>query len=137
MEQKYQTWIDSYNQKFPDFRGTCELSTNYMLETFPELVRVRGFVHHVLSVKPSEHWWLEDVTGNIIDPTAKQFVCIIKYEKWDEKQDEPTGKCLNCGNYCYHGQSTCSKRCTKEFKTSLTPQIDIPSPIPCFGEKGD
>lgn len=31
----------------------------------------------------------------------------------------PTGKCPNCGNFCYEGNYLCSGKCTKEYMTYL------------------
>jgi len=125
MKQKYQIWINKYTQNHHNIRGMCAQATKEMAKEFPELKRVRGFVHHILSTKPSEHWWLKDIDDNIIDPTSKQFGGIIEYTEWDEEQEEPTGKCHNCGNYCYNGQATCSDRCAKEFAASLKPSTSL------------
>ena len=119
MKQEYQTWTDKYNREHTTTHGQCDKATKEMLEAFPELIRARGHVQPALSAKPCEHWWLKDDTGNIIDPTAKQFGYILEYEEWNEGAEEPTGRCLNCGNYCYHGRSTCSDVCYEEFVASL------------------
>ena len=116
---RYTKWIDDYNREHQNIRGKCAQVTSEMAIVFPELIRVRGFVHHILSEKPSEHWWLKNNDGKIIDPTAKQFGGILEYEEWDEEQEEPTGKCLNCGTHCYHGSATCTDECRKEFAASL------------------
>jgi len=116
---KYHTWIDEYSKKHPNTRGMCAHATEEMQKVFPELVRVRGHVYNILNNKSSPHWWLKDDVGNIIDPTAKQFGGILEYDEWDETKEEPCGKCLNCGEYCYDNRFTCSDICAKEFAASL------------------
>jgi hypothetical protein len=119
IKQRYKEWITKYNQKHKRVYGLCAQATLEMAAAFPELQRVRGFAHDGLNGKPSEHWWLKDGDNTIIDPTGKQFLCIVEYEEWDEEREEPTGKCLNCGAYCYHGQHSCTEECAEEFAASL------------------
>lgn len=115
MKQKYKKWISNYNQLNPDTYGMCTKATQQFLKEFPELKRVRGHVESVLSCKPLPHWWCVDPDGEIVDPTAKQFECITRYIKWDESQPEPTGKCPNCGEYCYDHKFVCCDACAEEY----------------------
>jgi hypothetical protein len=117
--KKYTDWI---RRNVSDPIGKCIEYTEKMAADFPELTIVRGHYHcQYWGVR--EHWWLIDERGNIIDPTANQYPsqgagC---YTPWSEGNDEPTGKCLNCGAYSYHGSATCSAECfealCKYFKT--------------------
>lgn len=115
MKEKYKEWITNYNQSHPDTYGLCAKATKEFLSTFPELKRVRGHVESVLSTKQLPHWWCVDSDGEIVDPTAKQFGYISKYIEWDETQDEPTGKCPNCGELCYDYRFTCCDSCASEY----------------------
>lgn len=56
----------------------------------------------------------------IVDPTKQQFPSRGNgvYIEWDESEDEPSGKCLDCGGYVYSGDVFCSDNCriaTAEF----------------------
>lgn len=115
--EKYDHWIKE-NVKNP--KRQCEQITLKMKKTFPELIRVRGFYCPFLETK-MQHWWLKTKEGNIIDPTKEQFSSnrYFHYEEWKEGDKEPTGKCLNCGEYCYDSNQCCSKKCYKEFVESL------------------
>lgn len=100
--------------------GQCAKATEIMNNDFPELVRVRG--HYNCPIWGlREHWWLTTPEGNIIDPTARQFPSkgFGDYTPWDESREEPTGTCPNCGGYAYNGNTTCSEKCFKEYKTYL------------------
>jgi len=110
----YQNWIDK-NVEIP--QNNCESYSQDMLDTFPELIRVRGhYDEPCIGKRP--HWWLKTKDGLIVDPTAEQFSgpkLYYFYEEWDESQPEPTGKCPNCGGYCYDGLYVCSDKCEKEY----------------------
>ena len=111
MDQKYRDYIqDKYSTRDLAY-GKCAEATLNMQKIFPKLVRVRGHVDcSIRGMK--EHWWLKD-EDTIIDPTALQFMIMSssQYKEWDETAPEPTGKCGNCGDYCYNGDYTCSDRC--------------------------
>ncbi len=112
----YQEWIDQVDETC----GTCKTVTKKMAEEFPELRRVRGHYHCWIWGKRA-HWWLIEPGDEVIDPTADQFPSKgqERYEEWDEGQPEPTGKCLNCGEYCYNGDQVCSERCHVDFLAHL------------------
>jgi len=112
----YDEWIKGV--KHP--RGRCAEVTLQMQEEFPKLERVRGHYHcWIWGVR--EHWWLTDPDGRIIDPTVAQFPSKGKgtYVPWDEDDEEPTGKCLNCGEYVYDG-NFCNDTCRRAFMADLT-----------------
>lgn len=115
MNLSYKEWIDH----LPDnVTSQCAERTLEMQKQFPKLIRVRGFYHCPRWGK-SSHWWLKTKDNQIIDPTAKQFCAGGIYEEHDESQPEPTGKCPNCGEYCYDNKSLCSKVCEKQYITYL------------------
>jgi len=107
---KYQKWIE---ENVIEAYGKCTEVTLKMVEEFPELTRVRGHFDCPNRGR-SEHWWLT-LGSDIIDPTISQFIKFSdkQYEPWDESAPEPTGKCGNCGAYCYDGSYVCSDRCEK------------------------
>ena len=115
MNEKYKEWILNYNHLNPDTYGMCREATQQFSNDFPELKRVRGHVESALSSKLLPHWWCVDPNGNIIDPTAKQFDYITRYIELDKSQPEPTGKCPNCGEYCYDNDFTCCESCESEY----------------------
>lgn len=111
--QKYLDWITIH---VTNPLGTCASVTTTMRDAFPELVRVRG--HYICPIwGPREHWWLKDSDGNVIDPTATQFPSrgTGDYKEWDNSQPEPTGRCPNCGGYCYNNSTCCSDKCGHEY----------------------
>lgn len=108
---------DAWNLDSIEACGQCAVHTELMAEEFPELTRVRGHYHcPIWGVR--EHWWLT-LNGHVIDPTAAQFPSKGHgdYVPWVEGAAEPTGMCLNCGDYCYG--TSCCEECTSEFASSL------------------
>lgn len=120
MNQKYEKWINAFQKENPKTRGLCTTATLSMVKKFPELTRVRGHVEDALCLKPIEHWWCVDSEDNIIDPTATQFSVILSYTKRNENLREPTGKCPNCGNYCYNNHFCCCNKCEREYASYLS-----------------
>ncbi len=100
----------------PDPVGRCAEATAAMAAAFPELTRVRGHVYN-LAWGRREHWWLTAPDGTIVDPTAAQFPggVIHPYEPWDEGSPEPTGRCPNCGGYCYESRYCCCDDCDAAY----------------------
>jgi hypothetical protein len=94
----------------------CRVYVELMREDFPELRVVRG--HYICPTWGKRaHWWLSTDQGDIVDPTAAQFPShgCGDYEVWEEGAEEPTGKCMNCGEYCYGGKAVCSDTCATEL----------------------
>lgn len=115
-ENEYRAWIDNINV---DVTNRCAEYTLQMQAAFPELIRVRGHYYHpLLGARP--HWWLKTPSGEIVDPTARQFFTGGNYDEWDESEPEPTGKCVNCGEFCYDGRSMCSNECSRSYIEFLT-----------------
>lgn len=118
MNSNYKKWIETNIKN--EGLGQCKEATVQMKECFPELTRIRG--HYYCPIwGEREHWWLTTPQGEIIDPTVAQFPSkgIGHYEPWNESKKEPTGKCPNCGDYCYNGKTVCSDRCYEEYKNYL------------------
>lgn len=121
MEEKYREWIkQNVPQSVDRVVGTCKKYSKLMLKDFPELILVRGHVKIPGDYNPSfphgyPHFWLKTSVGEIVDPTKKQFGTFCIYEEWNETGEEPTGKCPNCGEYCYRGRYCCSEKCEKEY----------------------
>lgn len=117
MNEKYAQWIaDEGLLSYENTYGRCVQVTLKMQECFPELERVRG--HYLDLVWGSwPHWWLVDPDGKIVDPTSVQFPTKGRghYEPWKEGREEPTGKCPNCGEYAYKGETCCSDECYRDY----------------------
>ncbi len=118
MKYEYTQWIKENVFKF---YGQCAPVTKQMQSVFPELERVRGHYFCEFWGK-REHWWLKDAGGVIVDPTKMQFPSGGRgdYREWLEGDPEPTGKCMECGGYCYRSASFCSARCEGAFQKSFT-----------------
>ena len=98
-----------------------------MIKQFPELKLIRG--HYFCMVWGERmHWWLQTLADDIIDPTVIQFPTKGNgvYEPWDETQKQPTGKCPNCGEYCYDGVHV-HEECREAFSASLVSQALSPA----------
>lgn len=135
----YKAWIAAYVAAH-SVMASCLSVCEEMQGAFPELRLVRGSI--ILSGSPNQvlsfeldiegllpglgHFWLETVDGAIVDPTAAQFTdpdgChgatgISAYQPFDESkaQQLPTGKCPNCGDYCYNNASVCSDECGEQY----------------------
>lgn len=116
MNEKYKKWIEENYPNKDKAHRNCYNATLRMHGVFPELTRVRGHVIElIVGAHMHPHWWLVDSEGNIIDPTASQFIGPLEYFPWDENQPEPTGKCPNCGEYCYDNSFCCSEECSDEY----------------------
>lgn len=119
----YQNWIAA-NVEGNGY-GKCAEITEAMAAAFPELTRVRG---HFYCSEWGErtHWWLKTKHGEIVDPTALQFPGNFghfpppePYMEWNEGDPEPTGICMECGEYCYEGREFCSDGCRSAYLSYL------------------
>jgi hypothetical protein len=117
--EKYTQWVKEYKEKNPNTARMCKSATDAMIQTFPELTQIRGHVISTSRLDPAPHWWCINITGNIFDPTENQFGTIVAYYPHDESLPEPTGKCPNCGKYCYNGNTLCCKTCEEEYVAYL------------------
>jgi hypothetical protein len=112
----YAQWIAAHVPADPT--GTCREVTAAMGAAFPELKRARGYYLGAGMERRWPHWWLVTADGTIVDPTAAQWPDHGRgfYAERDESEPEPTGKCSNCGEYCYEGRSPCcSEACDREY----------------------
>lgn len=89
---RYADWIATHVPE--ECEGQCEVWTRLMVQAFPELRRQYGLAAQA-DIKPYElefgktlvgHWWCEEETGEIVDPTAKQLPWPIYYLTYDEQQ---------------------------------------------------
>lgn len=115
MKTEYRAWIVEYVASIPNgfVRGKCDEATQLMCAAFPELRRAAGFAHS--SWGRDQHWWCVSPEGEIVDPTASQFLGgIADYEELDLEKDRdriPTGVCMDCGDDVYGGKTFCSEAC--------------------------
>ena len=121
MNDEYKKWI-STNSTQP--LGRCVELTVAMAAEFPELTRTRG--HYLCPIwGDREHWWLVDTNNTIVDPTDAQFPSLGHGENvsWEEGNEEPVGKCGNCGGYSYPSQggnsSFCGDDCAGSYENYL------------------
>jgi len=103
--------------QYAKYRGKCKEYCDAMLKEDPTLTLKRGYYHCTWSATREPHWWLVDTEGNIVDPTAEQFMSLGRgvYEEYD---GEPV--CEDCG----------TKKPEKEF------YVLVPYPIcsvECYG----
>jgi hypothetical protein len=117
----YAEWIAARYPDTASARACCAEATRKLVAAFPELRRVRG--HYVCPLwGPREHWWCVAPDGSVVDPTQAQFPTRggFEYEERDETRPEPTGRCHNCGEYCYGGRTdTCSAACHETYRAYL------------------
>lgn len=122
MEAKYAEWIESYVTCIPNrfVRGKCAEATRKMVEEFPELRRACGFVFAPWG--EDQHWWCVAPDGSVVDPTREQFPWVGGYEEVDPANPHrpiPTGRCMECGNSAYGGETFCDKECETTFCASM------------------
>jgi hypothetical protein len=107
----------------------CGPFTKAFVQAFPELRRVPGFYRCASGHSAGQHWWLIDLEGRIVDPTADQFddAGAGTYEAYcPHKHKLPKGKCMCCGmeKYASEGCGPCSEECDRtlaeEYETRLS-----------------
>ena len=122
---QYNAWIQEYIKCTEgNVLGKCAAAVLEMVEAFPELKKIRG---HVAIPDPDSatgfrmwpHWWCVSPTEERVDPTASQFPIILFYEEWNDAKPEPTGKCGNCGEYCFNGDNFCCSHCESAVRADL------------------
>lgn len=119
MNSKYEKWIQNYDK---DIHRKCIEVSNEMEEEFPELIIAKGLVRILENNKWYQHQWLEDESGNIIDPTKEQWLKIVEYKKINDDDPKPIGKCYNCGEWVFDNNissSFCNNKCSSEYKDYL------------------
>lgn len=101
MKDVYKNWIEEHYPTIGSAYGHCQEAVQLMKEAFPELEVTNGFA--ITSWGDREHWWLKDSEGNVVDPTAHQFV-LFGYEEIDDThpaRNYPRRRCMDCGEYYY------------------------------------
>lgn len=119
--EEYSFWIEKNYPTRESCHLKCAEATLEMQKVFPHLTRHRGQVF-VFPCVWVNHWWLKD-GDEVIDPTEKQFA--LPPFSYHEFIDEPTGKCLNCGELCFgtevnRNPFACSSLCKYEISRSLS-----------------
>lgn len=114
MSQRYAEWIETYVARQPNrfVRGKCSDATKEMVAAFPELRRVCGFVRAPWG--DDQHWWCIAPDGSVVDPTREQFPAVFGYEEVDLANPHrpiPTGRCADCGEPTFNGESFCGSAC--------------------------
>lgn len=96
----YEEYIKAYRARTNFVFGKCQEASKEMKEAFPELTIVRGHITDAYwGVRG--HWWLIDLDGNIVDPTASQFPALLEYIAWKPGDPILVGACMECGNSRY------------------------------------
>jgi hypothetical protein len=112
----YAQWIEAQAWG----QGMCAEATYAMIAAFPELRRVRGHVFLAGTDKSPAHWWCVAPDGAIVDPTKHQFPNLVGYEEWVEGEEEPVGRCCNCGGYIFassgYTHTVCSDACAWAYE---------------------
>jgi hypothetical protein len=116
MRTEYSQWIQIWYPTQETAIAQCAKATEAMVQVFPELRRVRG--HVSVGGFEREHWWCLSPDNEIVDPTAHQWPALpLEYVEYDGP--EPIGKCVECGEYIYEGNSTVHEQCERAFMRSL------------------
>ncbi len=124
----YDEWIADFVSKRRVIRGACGHAVNEMVEAFPELERVAGWV--TFSGGCSEHFWCVAPDGSIVDPTASQFYGKLRYVAFQPGDKVRVGRCMNCGDGIYaqverlgdrsDARSVCSPECAGALEADLS-----------------
>lgn len=115
----YAEWIRAYVAAQNNFvRGRCSEATKKMVEAFPELRRVAGFVEvmHPGGVYEEQHWWCVAPDGSVVDPTESQFLAVLSREEVYPARPHrpiPSGRCMDCGGTVFGGDTFCSEECER------------------------
>jgi hypothetical protein len=125
-------WIVAYvTRNNGHIRGRCQEASVRMVEAFPVLRVVAGFVTTPTGFR-SEHFWCETPNDDVVDPTALQFGCHpneLTYQKFEPGDEIRVGTCMNCGEPIHAPAQTlgehnrkeiCSEACEKEFGDYLS-----------------
>lgn len=122
MKSIYENWIREYiNRNNGYVVAKCQYAISEMAEVFPELTPVAGWYGE------TEHWWLVDPNGEIIDPTVSQFPFPQHYKVFSAGDKVRVGKCMDCGSDIYekvqsldgNRKSFCSSNCEISFAEDM------------------
>lgn len=109
MTSQYEDWISENYQTEESAFLKCADATTKMTQKFPELKRVRGHAMVAFQLRP--HWWCVTPEGDIVDPTAKQWGVLVAFYEPLISEEEPYGKCLNCGELLFRSKAAGSYMC--------------------------
>jgi hypothetical protein len=111
MKPEYQAWIDEHYPTQDSARFQCKKAARDLAVAFPELRVVRGHSLVCGECRARPHWWCETEEGVIVDPTAHQwFGGIERYERLSS-EEEPHGRCMNCGELLFASKNAGSYLC--------------------------
>ncbi len=102
-------WISENYPTAESATRRCAEATSSMCEAFPQLRRIRG--HAMVAAQLRPHWWCETPEGEVIDPTAHQWPVAVAFYSPLESEEEPHGKCMNCGDLLFRSKGAESFRC--------------------------
>lgn len=100
--------------------GRCRNEALKLASEDRSLTIVRGWAHPVGHAM-TEHWWLIDRGGNIVDPTVDQFpskpVYIPECAGVPVERPRPVYLCPQCGDTHYgeYDHTVCSERCARAY----------------------
>lgn len=123
LDLRYSEWIDAYVEREKGFvRGKCFDAVQEMIAAFPELKPAAGFVETTWG--NDQHHWCVTASGEIVDPTVKQFPVVFSYEALDladpvARARVPTGPCMDCGGPVFDGSTFCSRDCERATCRSM------------------
>ncbi len=146
IDKKYKDWIDKHKEE-KALLARCSLSTDEMVEAFPELEKVAGTVRF-LGGGGSEHFWCVTPSGDVVDPTVSQFDSpVTSYRPFEPGDEVYVDKCMNCGMEIYkeiqdlkekgHSECMCSDECEKSFVAWQNGEEDINGSVLQVREKLD
>ena len=99
------------------YRGKCKELCEELVESKPTLTLVRGYYFDA-SWGKQEHWWCKDSSGNIIDPSKKQF----PDQNGDYEEFAGVFECANCSRKIFEQEATfygnyifCCGQCVHNF----------------------
>jgi len=113
-KENYKNWIKNYTG---DIYRKCVQVSKEMQLVFPELIIAQGMVKLLDNGKWYPHQWLVDLEGNIVDPTAHQWIGIEEYKHIGKNDDKPVGKCMQCGEWMYGkvARIFCNDECNNKY----------------------
>lgn len=128
MKQEYQDYIDKITHR--QAYGHCYERCMEMKKEFPELIHCKGWYYEAIWNEDREHHWLKTESGEIIDPTAKQFptngALTAEYREYKAGDKVRIGCCAYCGEdimgFPEEGNNpptVCSETCHKAYVNYL------------------
>lgn len=126
MTVEHRQWISAWLSTNNPY-GRCAKAVQEMHAAFPDLTIVKG--HAETDWGRRAHWWLATATGEVVDPTARQFGAVFGYDPWKPGDEAQVGTCMNCGDEIWKpiytldeepkSECICSERCHTAFTTHL------------------